>query len=391
MGRQAMLHRSRTMDRSGPWFMLAAALAGAALAYDVAHNATVPMLADRPPLASPGFVLRDMCLAVSASAVVAGMARWRPRRAAALAHIGRVGDLVSRPLPMWVASVATAVAAGVLGVLVASRHGFSVLAMEDGVVEDLTAVLLLAPVPVLAVRAVVSARRRAVPAATLLAATALGLLVLGMEEISWGQRILDFGTPTALAASNTQGEANLHNIATDKLEILFYAGTALGGAGLALVRQRLGTVARRAPGALLPSVPVLLLLAPAAALNYDIWNVLPVQLGFWLTCAALARMASPDPMGLPHRRDRRLAATVLAVCVALQLALLATGGEMLRVWDATEYRELFTAAALAAYAWSLDPARIGERDDDADTVRPGRTLVSCDHGNADAGASVATR
>jgi hypothetical protein len=328
-----MLYRSPTMDRSGPWFVLAATLAGAALAYDVAHNATVPMLADRPPLASPGFALRDMCLAVSASAVVAGIARWRPRRATALEHIGLVGDLASRTLPRWVASVAAAVAAGVLGVLVASRHGFSVLAMEDGVVEDLTAVLLLAPVPVLAVRAVVSARRSAVLAATLLAATALGLLVLGMEEISWGQRILDFATPTALSASNTQGEANLHNIATDKLEILFYAGTALGGAGLALVRQRLGTVGRRAPGALLPSVPVLLLLAPAAALNYDTWNVLPVQLGFWLTCAALARMASPDAMGLPHRRDRRLAATVLAVCVALQLALLATGGEMLRVWD----------------------------------------------------------
>lgn len=366
-----MLYGSRVTDRAGPWIALATVLGGAALAYDVANNATVPMLADRPPSASPGFVLRNLCLAVSASAVVAGVARWRPRRATGLARV----DLVSRPLSTVVAGVSATVAAAVLGVLVASRPGFSLLAMEDGVVEGLTAVLLLAPVPLLAVRAVVAVRRRAMLAAVLLAVTALGFLVLGMEEISWGQRILGFGTPAGLAESNTQGEANLHNIATDKLEILFYAGTAVGCAGLALVRQRLSAIGRRAAGALLPSVPVLLVFAPAAALNYDVWNVGPVQFAFWLTCAALARMASPDDMGLLHRRDRLLTTTVLAVCVGLQLALLATGGEMLRQWDATEYRELFTAAALAAYAWSLHPRTTGRWDDAGGATRPPRMLV----------------
>jgi hypothetical protein len=40
-----------------------------------------------------------------------------------------------------------------------------------------------------------------------------GLFFFGAaEEISWGQRLLGFATPDWLAAINTQGEANLHNL-----------------------------------------------------------------------------------------------------------------------------------------------------------------------------------
>lgn len=44
-----------------------------------------------------------------------------------------------------------------------------------------------------------------------------GALVLAMifivgEEISWGQRIIGFGTPESLAEANRQGEVNFHNL-----------------------------------------------------------------------------------------------------------------------------------------------------------------------------------
>lgn len=39
----------------------------------------------------------------------------------------------------------------------------------------------------------------------------LGGLLIGGEEISWGQRIFDIATPEHLVAQNTQGELNLHN------------------------------------------------------------------------------------------------------------------------------------------------------------------------------------
>jgi len=44
------------------------------------------------------------------------------------------------------------------------------------------------------------------------AVMALGCFVLGGEEISWGQRIFDFGVPEAVSEVNLQGEINLHNL-----------------------------------------------------------------------------------------------------------------------------------------------------------------------------------
>ena len=41
---------------------------------------------------------------------------------------------------------------------------------------------------------------------------AAALLFVAGEEISWGQRILGFATPDALAALNRQDEFNVHNI-----------------------------------------------------------------------------------------------------------------------------------------------------------------------------------
>ena len=61
-------------------------------------------------------------------------------------------------------------------------------------------------------------------------ALAVGLFLGGMEEISWGQRLVGWGTPTALEEINFQGETTLHNVNfADNVifEVLFW-GSALG-------------------------------------------------------------------------------------------------------------------------------------------------------------------
>lgn len=45
----------------------------------------------------------------------------------------------------------------------------------------------------------------------------LGFFVVGMEEISWGQRILGFETPDAIQGINRQGELTLHNVVSGHL------------------------------------------------------------------------------------------------------------------------------------------------------------------------------
>jgi hypothetical protein len=39
-----------------------------------------------------------------------------------------------------------------------------------------------------------------------------GTLLIALDEISWGQRILGFGTPTPILQHNQQGETNIHNL-----------------------------------------------------------------------------------------------------------------------------------------------------------------------------------
>ena len=48
----------------------------------------------------------------------------------------------------------------------------------------------------------------------LYATVCLGLFFLLGEELSWGQRLIGWGTPEALIERNKQGETNIHNIST---------------------------------------------------------------------------------------------------------------------------------------------------------------------------------
>jgi hypothetical protein len=78
---------------------------------------------------------------------------------------------------------------------------------EDGLLENLTAGFALAASATLALatRAVSHASR------VLVICLALASFFFGMEEISWGQRILGIATPEVIVEANHQSELNLHN------------------------------------------------------------------------------------------------------------------------------------------------------------------------------------
>jgi hypothetical protein len=93
---------------------------------------------------------------------------------------------------------------------------------EDGPIENLQA-LLYATGGLFFL--VVGFRHRRNPWAWLLA---VGLLLCAGEEISWGQRIFGFGTPSGLDGVNIQNEANLHNIENIHGNVRTYGFMALG-------------------------------------------------------------------------------------------------------------------------------------------------------------------
>ena len=61
-------------------------------------------------------------------------------------------------------------------------------------------------------------------------ALAVGFFLGGMEEISWGQRLVGWGTPTALEEINFQGETTVHNVyfADNVIFAALFWGSALG-------------------------------------------------------------------------------------------------------------------------------------------------------------------
>lgn len=111
------------------------------------------------------------------------------------------------------------------------RSGFIHAFREDGPFEYATAAFyLIACVFCLSYAVVVRKRTRL---SLWLVALAVLFLFVGGEEISWGQRLIGFGTPEDLATINVQGEFTLHNLYSNSLFV--YPGLAVVAALLGLL------------------------------------------------------------------------------------------------------------------------------------------------------------
>ncbi|QIQ86872.1 MAG: hypothetical protein G9473_09380 [Erythrobacter sp.] len=116
--------------------------------------------------------------------------------------------------------------AGLTILAIADARTFTVLFEEDGPFEYGSALLYFGAAGAclaLAGRARGRARLR-----LWLAGLAALFVFVGGEEISWGQRLLGFGTPDDLAAVNVQGEFTLHNVYSNSLFV--YPGLAVTAA-----------------------------------------------------------------------------------------------------------------------------------------------------------------
>jgi len=289
--------------------------------------------------------------AIAASALLVG-ALVRARARSAL--------LDREPMRRWEigAGIVSLVAAAAASALFLSEPAaFHAFAQEDRPLEWASALLLLGAAAIFGLHAL---RRRREPMTVLLAlGLCLVLFLVGMEEISWGQRIFGFATPESLAEMNWQSEFNLHNVQTDLSETVYYFGAGLFLLVLPLLRDLLPpSVAAHRGLALAPRRSVALVAAPVAIFNYGHWDLLPIQLtillGFW---SMLAWHAAAKRRG---DRANRLAWLVAAASLALGQALFLAFGELQAdIPDATEYKEFFIALGLAWYGATVTFARPG--------------------------------
>ena len=307
-----------------------------ALGWPVAREA--PALFDAYHLARTAFAM-----AVSGLLVAAIVAARAPGCALERSRLGGPSLLA--------AFLVMAGALAAAGLLAASPSAFHALASEDSALEWASALLLLVASGLFARRfARDLARKQPASALALAGLLAAIFFVLGMEEISWLQRVVGFGTPAQLAELNWQAEFNFHNIQTDLTELVYYAGAGLFLGVLPLLRGVAAPgIAGHPLAAFVPDRGVAAVAAPAAIFTYGQWNLLPVQVAGWLTLFVLLAFAR----AARRRGDGREGLLFLALALAVaagQALVLAQGPAMADLPDASEYKELFIAFGFAWYA-----------------------------------------
>ncbi len=231
---------------------------------------------------------------------------------------------------------------------------FSMLGREDGPIENASALLVLAASVFTFVSAWFLRKKRtgAKQQVFLVASMALVFFVIGMEEISWGQRILGFDSPSPFLESD-QPETNLHNIATDMFELWYYSLAAVFLIVLPFVQERT-TLLEKIPfvGALVPSLAVAFMSSPVAAYNYDNWNRPSIQLLFYLTLFILIYY-----LFIRFRQGKGIGGQVYFLLMPLALVAIQSEflkvGDFLRYWDVTEYKELFIPLGFFIYSVDL--------------------------------------
>ena len=246
--------------------------------------------------------------------------------------------------------------------------GFNWLGSEDNIVEYLSAILGIVGAVFFAGVALAahhlpdgSPNRRLT--LTFAALCAVVLFLLGMEEISWGQRLFGFGTPESFAA-NRQGEVNLHNFFTTPVHTIY----RLGSWAVLILLPFMVTFGPRlrlfdAFHNFLPPPWIAAMSAPVACFNYNAWPFLPTQVVVFSSLLMMAAFWQHARQGRQERAWLFGAATLLIIVA--QAAFLIGGDRFIRPWDVTEYQEFFMAFGLAAVGWAAW-ARVRERSQQAE-------------------------
>jgi hypothetical protein len=182
-----------------------------------------------------------MSVLVAAKETTTSQNAERPRRRLSRAAFWIRGEIRDEAADRWrvrprtaeLLFLAPAVGAVLTAVAAFDRELFTILVDEDSVLEWAQVPAFLAGFvggTVLALRAHRQGRLR--PALGYAVFAAACFFVTG-EELSWGQRLLDFGTPEAIRERNNQDEVTLHNIVEVRVLFKFFL-IALGIAGAVL-------------------------------------------------------------------------------------------------------------------------------------------------------------
>lgn len=175
---------------------------------------------------------------------------------------------------------------------------------------------------------------------------AFTFFLIGMEEISWFQRILKFNT-TEFFEKNLQQEMNLHNFATREVENLFYFFSVVFFIIIPNVSLKwINPDGSKKISLIVPGMASFYSASVFIAYNYDMWNISLIQYGYYLALFIfIYYFHTMAKLGI----NLLMPGIILLIYISTQVIILITGMNQIRIWDFTEYKELFIALSFFIY------------------------------------------
>lgn len=304
-----------------------------------------------------GFIaLSALLFVVSARPNFPGVALETDRSNFVLLELGKERKIsISASATLWFCLL---LSLAIVTLFILSAEAFAILSNEDHVVESASA--LFAFFSCANILIVFLALRRQSANFRSFYFVALALLavlffLIGMEEVSWFQRVFGFATPAAFDA-NEQAELNLHNFASNLSEIVYYFGSFVYLILFSFLFNQMALLSQsKFISFFAPGPTSLFAGAGFAAFNFNLWNNTTIQFAFFATLfilityarAAWTRTAQPPS---PMRYY------LLALCVVLlatQIVFIAQGHTLLKGWEVTEYKELLIPIAFLIYSLEM--------------------------------------
>lgn len=224
---------------------------------------------------------------------------------------------------------------------------FSDLVAEDNIIENLSAAFYF-----IACIFCGNASYRYIRAKQpLLNSLCIGLMgcaffIMGMEEISWMQRILEIEVSGALLR-NKQNELNLHNIETNISENIYYFGSFVFLCLLPLLRKYLSQIKPlQSLSQTLPSINILICSLAFCTCNSDMWNISHIQFACYFTVSTIFLLI----FSASTNGQRWALFYCLLVAILSQALFLYSADKTLRLWDATEFKEMLIPISFLFYS-----------------------------------------
>lgn len=309
------------------------------------------LLQEGVPLFSIAYLLRSLLIALSTLAICHSIVVRHPHR-----REPRNLDFSFGTLERWSIAIALAFSALFLLIFLVRPDAFSYMSLEDGWVEWASAILLFAACAVFLLTFLKSKERALSGRLVRITGVAFAIVffVMAMEEVSWMQRVIGFETGDKFAG-NIQGEANLHNFASDLIELVYYFYAFVFTVFLPFMRWQ-GAIPLdcRYLDIFAPRPFIIYIGALTCAYNFDMWNIFLIQASFYASCFILIYVwISSAP------KTSLLTGLVLSLVISSQLIYLYFGERYAREWEITEYREFLMPLAFLTYALDVR-FRIGE-------------------------------